>query len=121
MVFFRAEDWPTDRGMLVFTTQPRTLDAQPDLDLQLDRADAWSEPNPWVALAVGLGVPFVAEASGYGRLVSTVGWARRRLPLLNAVSGALLIGMGALFATNQGYYLAYHSASSQHLLGPLLR
>ena len=35
--------------------------------------------------------------------------------------GTLLIGMGALFATNQGYYLGYSSASAQQLLGALLR
>ncbi|MDP8922668.1 MAG: cytochrome c biogenesis protein CcdA [Chloroflexota bacterium] len=74
-----------------------------------------------LAYAVGLGVPFIAAAIGYSRFVSTLGWVRRRLPLLNAVSGVLLIGMGLLFATNQGYYLAYLSASSQRLLGPLLR
>ncbi len=74
-----------------------------------------------LAYAAGLGVPFIAAAIGYSRFVSTLGWVRRRLPLLNAVSGALLVGMGALFATNQGYYLAYLSASSQQLLGPLLR
>ena len=74
-----------------------------------------------LAYAAGLGVPFVAAAIGYSRFVSTLGWVRRRLPVLNAVSGALLVGMGVLFATNQGYLLAYLSASSQQLLGPLLR
>ena len=43
------------------------------------------------------------------------------LPVLNRVSGRLLVGMGLLFATSRGYYLAYLSASSQQLLGPLLR
>ena len=55
------------------------------------------------------------------RAVNGLGWVRRHLPTLNAVSGSVLVLLGCLFLLNQAYLLAYLSAASQRLLDPLLR
>lgn len=70
--------------------------------------------------SAGLGVPFISSALLLSRAVDALGWARRRLPLLNAVSGTLLVVLGGLFLTNQSYLLAYLSSASQRLLGAVL-
>ena len=71
--------------------------------------------------SLGLGIPFVVSAIVLSRAVSGLGWVRRHLPTLNAVSGSLLVLIGTLFLLNQAYLLAYLSAASQRLLEPLLR
>jgi cytochrome c-type biogenesis protein len=70
--------------------------------------------------SAGLGVPFLGVALALSRAVDALGGVRSRLPLLNAVSGALLVTLGALFLFNQSYLLAYLSGGSQRLLAPLL-
>jgi cytochrome c-type biogenesis protein len=53
-----------------------------------------------VAYSIGLGVPFVAAGLGLGRLTGVFGWVKRHFRLLNAVSGAFLVGFGLLLLTN---------------------
>jgi cytochrome c-type biogenesis protein len=71
--------------------------------------------------AAGLGIPFVGAAIVLSRAVHGLGWVRRHLPTLNALSGGLLVLLGALFLLDQAYLLAYLSSASQRLLDPLLR
>jgi cytochrome c-type biogenesis protein len=70
--------------------------------------------------SAGLGIPFLGAALALSRAVGALGWVRRRLPVLNVVSGGLLVVLGALFLFNQSYLLAYLSIGSQRLLAPLL-
>ena len=74
-----------------------------------------------LAYSLGLGVPFVGAAIVLSRAVNGLAWVRQHLPTLNAVSGTVLVLIGALFLFNQAYLLAYLSAASQRLLDPLLR
>jgi cytochrome c-type biogenesis protein len=46
--------------------------------------------------AVGLGAPFVVMAFGYERMTSQVDWLKRHMKLVSAISGALLVAIGAL-------------------------
>ena len=71
--------------------------------------------------SLGLGIPFVGAAIALSRAVNGLAWVRQHLPTLNAVSGSVLVLLGALFLFNQAYLLAYLSAASQRLLDPLLR
>ena len=71
--------------------------------------------------SLGLGVPFVGSAIVLSRAVNGLGWVRQQLPVLNAISGAVLVLLGGLFLFNQAYLLAFLSAASQRLLDPLLR
>jgi cytochrome c-type biogenesis protein len=71
--------------------------------------------------SAGLGIPFVGSALLLSRAVNGLSAVRRHLPTLNAVSGSILVLIGALFLFNQAYLLAYLSSASQRLLEPLLR
>jgi cytochrome c-type biogenesis protein len=71
--------------------------------------------------SAGLGIPFVASAIVLSRAVNGLAWVRRHLPTLNAISGSVLVLVGAVFLFNQAYLLAYLRSASQRLLEPVLR
>ena len=56
--------------------------------------------------SAGLGVPFVLAGLGMSRLTNALGWFRRHMRTVNLISGALLVAVGALFATNQLFRLS---------------
>jgi cytochrome c-type biogenesis protein len=74
-----------------------------------------------LAYSVGLGVPFLVVALGLSRAVGGFDWLKRHLAPINAASGALLVGMGTLFAANQAYYLTYMNVATQRLLEAVAR
>lgn len=48
------------------------------------------------AYSLGLGVPFLIVAAGFGWMSSTLGFLRRHQRLIGAIGGAMLIVMGVL-------------------------
>jgi cytochrome c-type biogenesis protein len=50
--------------------------------------------------AIGLGIPFVLVALGATAVSERLGWFRRHQTAVNAVTGALLVGIGFLMITN---------------------
>ena len=48
---------------------------------------------------LGLGIPFVVVALGFGWVGRSVVWVRRHIRIFNIVGGALLIAMGVLMVT----------------------
>ena len=48
---------------------------------------------------LGLGIPFLLVALGFGWVGSSVAWVRRHIRAFNIVGGALLIAMGVLMVT----------------------
>jgi cytochrome c-type biogenesis protein len=54
-----------------------------------------------VFYSLGLGVGFVASGLALGRLTGAFGWVKRHFGVINAVSGAVLVGFGLLLVTNQ--------------------
>lgn len=68
--------------------------------------------------SLGLGVPFVLIGVGWSRALTIVSWARRHTQALNVSSGALLVGLGVLFVTNQVFNL---NIAAQRLYYELLR
>ena len=48
---------------------------------------------------LGLGIPFLLVALGFGWVGSSVAWVRRHIRVFNIVGGALLIAMGVLMVT----------------------
>ena len=71
--------------------------------------------------SAGLGIPFVGSAVVLSRAVNGLAWVRRHLPTMNAISGSVLVLVGAIFLFNQAYLLTYASGASLRLLDPLLR
>ncbi|WBU37012.1 cytochrome c biogenesis CcdA family protein [Homoserinibacter sp. YIM 151385] len=51
------------------------------------------------AYCIGLGIPFVLVALGFGWVGSSVRWVRRRIRLVNIIGGVLLIVVGVLMLT----------------------
>jgi cytochrome c-type biogenesis protein len=48
---------------------------------------------------VGLGVPFLLVAIGFGWVGSSIAWVKRHIRLINIVGGVLLIAVGTLMVT----------------------
>lgn len=65
--------------------------------------------------SAGLGLPFIATAVGLSRVTTALASFKRHLWVVNAASGALLIGMGTLFLTNNGYVLTYLNVVAQRV------
>ena len=51
--------------------------------------------------SMGLGVPFIAAGVGVTKVYSGVRFLQRRLKWINAASGLLMVGFGALFVTGR--------------------
>lgn len=52
-----------------------------------------------VAYSLGLGVPFLLLAAGWGRAVRASGWLRRHHRLVQGIGGGLLLAVGVLLVT----------------------
>jgi cytochrome c-type biogenesis protein len=48
---------------------------------------------------IGLGVPFLLVAIGFGWVGTSIAWVKRRIRLLNIVGGVLLIAVGVLMVS----------------------
>jgi cytochrome c-type biogenesis protein len=70
-----------------------------------------------VAYSLGLGVPFLATGLALGRLTPLFARFRRRLFLVNIVSGAALVAFGVLLLTNNLHWLSSVSADVLRSLG----
>jgi len=61
-----------------------------------------------VFYCLGLGIPFVLIALGFGWVGGSVAWVKRHLRLINIIGGALLIVLGLLMVTGLwGYFLSH--------------
>jgi cytochrome c-type biogenesis protein len=52
-----------------------------------------------IAYSLGLGIPFLLIAIGFGWVATSVGWVKRHIRLINIVGGAVLIVIGLLMVT----------------------
>lgn len=65
----------------------------------------WTLGDPWragllgVAYSLGLGIPFLLVALGFGWATSATAFMRRHIRTVNVIGGALLIVLGALMIT----------------------
>ena len=81
------------------------------LGLAATRATLFSGIVLLVAYSLGLGVPFLLTGLAFGRLTRVLGHVRRRLGLVNIVSGIALVAFGALLLTDNLGWLAGHISS----------
>ena len=52
-----------------------------------------------VAYSLGLGIPFLLIALGFGWVTTSVGWAKRHIRVINIVGGAMLVLIGVLMVS----------------------
>ena len=76
------------------------------LGLAATRATLASGVALLVAYSLGLGVPFLATGLAFGRLTSLFARFKRRLFLVNMVSGAALVVFGVLLLTDNLHWLS---------------
>jgi cytochrome c-type biogenesis protein len=76
------------------------------LTLSAARATLASGVVLLVSYSLGLGVPFIATGLAFGRLTSVMGRVKRRLWLVDIVSGVFLIVFGTLLITDQLHWVS---------------
>jgi cytochrome c-type biogenesis protein len=52
-----------------------------------------------IAFTIGIGLPFVLLASGFGWATKSVGFIRKNIRTVNLIGGAMLLVLGILMAT----------------------
>ena len=67
--------------------------------LSLDAGSAWQGVLLGIAYSLGLGIPFLAVALGFGWVATSVAWVKRNIRVVNIVGGAILVLIGALMVT----------------------
>jgi cytochrome c-type biogenesis protein len=67
-----------------------------------------------VSYSLGLGVPFLATGLAFGHLTEVMARVRRRLGVVNAVAGRVLVAFGVLLLTDNLHWL---SSAASHALG----
>jgi cytochrome c-type biogenesis protein len=87
------------------------------LGLAATRSTLASGVTLLVAYSLGLGVPFLATGLAFGRLTSLFARFRRRLFLVNMVSGVALVAFGLLLLTDNLHWLSSVSAEVLRGLG----
>jgi cytochrome c-type biogenesis protein len=70
-----------------------------------------------VAYSLGLGVPFLVTGLAFGRLTALFARVRRRLWLIDLVSGVALVAFGVLLLTDNLHWLSSFSAGVLRALG----
>jgi len=87
------------------------------LGLAATRATLVSGVALLVAYSLGLGVPFLATGLAFGRLTSVFARVRRRLFLVNTVSGVALVVFGVLLLTDNLHWVSSVSADVLKAVG----
>src|SRR5690606_17596550 len=66
---------------------------------------SWTLGDPWrasflgLAYSLGLGIPFLLVALGFGWATKTIGFLRRHIRIVNIIGGVLLIALGVLMVS----------------------
>lgn len=69
------------------------------LALSADSASAWRGVLLGLVYCIGLGIPFLLVAAGFGWVTGSLAFLRRHIRVVNLVGGALLILIGLLMVT----------------------
>jgi cytochrome c-type biogenesis protein len=81
----------------------------------LDQGDLWRALIVGLAYCIGLGIPFLLVAIGFGWVGGSVRWVRRHIRAVNIAGGVLLILIGLLMVS--GLWRAIISALGTVILG----
>ena len=67
--------------------------------ISFDGGSAWQGVILGVVYSLGLGIPFLLVAFGFGWVATSVAWIKKRIRLVNILGGALLVIIGVLMVT----------------------
>lgn len=67
--------------------------------ISLSGGSAWQGVILGVVYSLGLGIPFILVAIGFGWVTTSVAWIKKRIRLVNIVGGTLLVIIGVLMVT----------------------
>lgn len=67
--------------------------------LSLESGSAWQGALLGVFYSLGLGIPFLLVAIGFGWVTTSVSWVKRNIRVINIVGGSLLVLIGLLMVT----------------------
>ncbi|MES1212491.1 MAG: cytochrome c biogenesis protein CcdA, partial [Leifsonia sp.] len=81
----------------------------------LDQGDLWRALIVGLAYCIGLGIPFLLVAIGFGWVGGSVRWVRRHIRAVNIAGGVLLILIGVLMVS--GLWRGIISALGTVILG----
>lgn len=76
--------------------------------LSLDSGSPWRAAVLAFAYCIGLGVPFLLVAFGFGWATTTIAWVRRNIRVVNLTGGLILVALGILMVS--GLWRAWMSA-----------
>lgn len=75
------------------------------LTLSFDQSSAANAIVLGIAFSLGLGLPFILVAAGFGWMANSVGFVKRHMRKFNIIGGAMLIVVGVLMATDNWLWL----------------
>jgi len=67
--------------------------------ISLSGGSAWQGVVLGIVYSLGLGIPFILVAFGFGWVTTSVAWIKKRIRLVNIVGGSLLVIIGVLMVT----------------------
>jgi cytochrome c-type biogenesis protein len=67
--------------------------------ISLSGGSAWQGVVLGVVYSLGLGIPFILVAFGFGWVATSVAWIKKRIRVVNIVGGSLLVIIGVLMVT----------------------
>ena len=67
--------------------------------ISLSGGSAWQGVVLGIVYSLGLGIPFILVAFGFGWVTTSVAWIKKRIRLVNIIGGSLLVIIGVLMVT----------------------
>jgi cytochrome c-type biogenesis protein len=67
--------------------------------ISFNGGSAWQGVVLGIVYSLGLGIPFLLVAFGFGWVATSVAWIKKRIRVVNIVGGALLVIIGLLMVT----------------------
>jgi len=67
--------------------------------ISLSGGSAWQGVVLGVVYSLGLGIPFILVAFGFGWVATSVAWIKKRIRIVNIVGGTLLVIIGVLMVS----------------------
>ena len=67
--------------------------------ISFNSGSAWQGVILGIVYSLGLGIPFLLVAFGFGWVATSVAWIKKRIRLVNIVGGSMLVIIGVLMVT----------------------